>query len=75
MSVATVYFSQINPHVDINTMKLGENYFLFYLDGIMGSLGAVFILEFLEKWWKMSYLQLLRKELYDHYGYSWYFGI
>ena len=30
MSAATVYFSQINPHVDINTMKLGENYFLFY---------------------------------------------
>lgn len=61
MSAVTVYFSQINPHVDINTMKLGENYFLFYLDGIMGSLGAVFILEFLEKWWKMSYLSFCGK--------------
>ena len=62
MSAATIYFSQINPHVDINTMKLGENYFLFYLDGIMGSLGAVFILEFLEKWWEEDLYPLASAE-------------
>lgn len=56
MFMATIYLSQKNLHVDVNLLRIGDHYFLFYLNGIMGSMGTILVLEYLEKWWKMSYL-------------------
>ena len=58
---ATIYLSQKNLHVDVNLLRIGDNHFLFYLNGIMGSMGTILVLEYLEKWWKMSYLNFCGK--------------
>ena len=60
-TLSTIYLSQKNPGVDLNLMSIGENSTLFYINGILGAMGAVLILEYLEKWWKMSFLTFCGK--------------
>jgi fucose 4-O-acetylase-like acetyltransferase len=56
MTVMTVLLSQYNKGVDVNLMGIGKVSFLFYFNGVIGSLGIILVLEYLEKWWKMRYL-------------------
>lgn len=34
---------------------------MFYINGILGSMGTILVLEYLEKWWKMTYLEFAGK--------------
>ena len=59
--VGNIWLSQQNAKVDLNMMRLGEHPSLMYMGGIAGSLGTVLILEFLEKWWSMTFLNFCGK--------------
>lgn len=54
--LGSIWLSQQNKGVDVNMMRLGANPLLFYIGGFAGSFGTVLILEFLEKYWKMTFL-------------------
>ncbi len=58
---ADIYLSQINPGVNLNLLKVGIHPALFYFNGIIASIGTVLILEYLEKWWKMTFLNFCGK--------------
>lgn len=51
-----IFLSQYNRRVDFNLMKTGDVSPLFYVCGIVGSLGTILILQWLEQWWKMTFL-------------------
>ena len=59
--IGNIWLSQQNAKVDLNMMRLGEHPSLMYMGGIAGSLGTVLILEFLEKWWSMTFLNFCGK--------------
>lgn len=59
--IANIYLSQLNPGVNLNHMGLGVHPVLMYTGGIIGSLGTMLILEFLEKWWRMDFLTFCGK--------------
>ena len=61
MFVATIFLSQRNLHVDINLLRIGDSHLMFYINGILGSMGTILVLEYLEKWWKMTYLEFAGK--------------
>lgn len=61
MFLATIFLSQKNPGVDVNLLGIGKYQFLFYFNGIIGSLGTILGLEYLERWWKMTYLSFCGK--------------
>lgn len=61
MTVATIFLSQKNPGVDINMLGVGKYPILMYVNGIMGSMGVILVLEYLEKWWKMTFLNFCGK--------------
>ena len=39
MFVATIFLSQRNLHVDINLLRIGDSHLMFYINGILGSMG------------------------------------
>lgn len=59
--VGNIWLSQKNAKVDLNLMRLGERPLLMYVGGIAGSIGTVLILEFLERWWSMTFLNFCGK--------------
>lgn len=59
--LGNIWLSQQNKGVDINLMRLGEHPALFYISGLAGSFGTILILEFLEKYWKMTFLNFCGK--------------
>lgn len=56
LSVVNIGISQINTGIDVNSLTLGKYPWLYYVGALLGSFGAILILEFLEKWWKMNFL-------------------
>ena len=48
-SIVNVILSQMNPHVDIHMLEEGDKPALFYICGIVGSIGVIMILDFLSK--------------------------
>lgn len=61
LCVGNMWLSQKNPGVNLNLIGIGKHPSLMYIGGIAGSLGAILILEFLEKWWSMSFLNFCGK--------------
>lgn len=61
MFVATIFLSQKNPGVDINLLGLGKYPAMMYVNGIMGAMGTILVLEYLERWWKMTFLEFCGK--------------
>ena len=59
--VGNICLSQQNAKVDLNLMRLGDHPSLMYIGGIAGSLGTILILEFLERWWSMTFLNFCGK--------------
>lgn len=57
MLVASVYLSLWNPGVNLNLVYLGKRPWMMYGNGILGSMGTILVLEYLEKWWKMPFLE------------------
>ncbi|MCR5202894.1 MAG: acyltransferase family protein [Lachnospiraceae bacterium] len=55
-SVSNYFISYINPHVDINLLKEGDRPYLFYVTGIVGSIGAIMILDFISSFVKLTFL-------------------
>lgn len=49
LSILNVFLSQLNSHVDIHVLKEGDKPALFYICGIVGSLGAIMLLDFLSE--------------------------
>ena len=47
-TIANIFLSQQNIGVDLNNMSLGIHPPLFFVTGIIGSFGALFVFEFLE---------------------------
>jgi hypothetical protein len=45
LTAVNIPLSQLNDHVDINTLKEGTVIPLFYICGIIGSMGAIFLLD------------------------------
>ncbi len=58
---ADLYLSQINTGVNLNLLKIGIHPALFYFNGTIAPIGTVLILEYLEKWWKMTFLNFCGK--------------
>ncbi|MCR5586277.1 MAG: acyltransferase family protein [Lachnospiraceae bacterium] len=54
MTVVNIYLSQLNEHVDINMMKEGIHPTLFYVGAILGSFGAIMILDFISSYKDLS---------------------
>lgn len=61
LSILNVFLSQLNQHVDIHLLKEGTKPALFYICGIMGSLGAIMLLDFLSKRFDLSGLDFWGK--------------
>lgn len=61
MFLATIFLSQKNPGVDVNLLGIGIHQSLFYFNGIIGSMGTILVLEYLERWWRMTYLSFCGK--------------
>lgn len=55
-SVINIYLSQQNMEVDMNHMDFGIHPELFFIGGILGSFGALFVFQFLEKYWSFPIL-------------------
>ena len=47
-TIGNIFLSQQNNGVDLNNMSLGIQPPLFFVTGIIGSFGALFVFEFLE---------------------------
>lgn len=60
-SIINIFLSQINTGVDLNNMELGNIPFLFFITGILGSFGALFVFEFLEKHLPLNILNYFGK--------------
>jgi fucose 4-O-acetylase-like acetyltransferase len=68
-SIANVFLSQMNPHVDINNLKWGESLALFHIFALVGSFGAIFILDYFGEtldfkfpalsWWGVNSLTIM----------------
>ncbi|MBR2765982.1 MAG: acyltransferase family protein [Blautia sp.] len=56
LSLLTVWLSTKMKSVDINSMILGTKPLLLMVAGVSGSLGAVLVLEYIEKWLPLRYL-------------------
>ena len=55
-SVVNIYMSQQNMEVDMNHMDFGICPELFFIGGILGSFGALFVFQFLEQYWSFPIL-------------------
>lgn len=60
-TIANLYLSQINMGVDLNNMSLGIHPSLFFVTGILGSFGALFVFEFLENYIPFTILNYFGK--------------
>ena len=60
-TIANIYLSQINMGVDLNNMSLGIHPPLFFVTGILGSFGALFVFEFLENYIPFTILNYFGK--------------
>ena len=56
LSLVNLILSQINTGVDFNNMKEGTYPYLFYVCGIIGSVGAILILDFITTFIKLNFL-------------------
>ena len=61
LSILNVLLSQLNSHIDIHMLKEGEKPALFYICGIIGSLGAIMLLDFLSERFNLSGLDFWGK--------------
>lgn len=53
--------SQMNPGVDFNNMAIGVSPWLFFVNAVIASFGALLIFEFLEKYLKFTILNFIGK--------------
>ncbi len=56
LSFINLVLSQINTGVDFNQMKEGTHPYMFYICGIIGSVGAILILDFITTYIKLNFL-------------------
>jgi len=56
LSVLNLVLSQINTGVDFNQMKEGKYPYMFYICGIIGSLGAIMLLDFITSYIQLAFL-------------------
>lgn len=61
LSLINIVLSQINLDVDINSLKEGTHTYLFYICGIIGTLGAIMILDYLSSYINMDLINYLGK--------------
>lgn len=61
MSIATLILCRLNPGVDYNNMRLGVYPVLLYATGILGSLGALLVFQYLCKYLKFEFLNFAGK--------------
>ena len=56
LSIVNLILSQINKGVDFNQMKEGTYPAMFYICGIIGSIGAILILDFITSYVRLGFL-------------------
>lgn len=56
LTVLNIVISRYNEHIDINLMKEGTYPWLFYVTGIIGSVGAIMLLDFISQHIKLTFL-------------------
>lgn len=56
LTVINIFISRLNEHVDINLMKEGVRPYMFYITGIVGSVGAIMLLDFISHYVKLTFL-------------------
>ena len=56
LSGLTIFISRYKGSTDLNNLYIGKHPEIFYLGGIMGALGVVLILEYLERYLKLTFL-------------------
>ncbi len=55
-TVLNVILSQINSGVDFNLLDAGQRPYLFYICGIIGSIGAIALLDFISSYARLTFL-------------------